>query len=189
VFVRSVLRAGPLPAESGAVDVPHLKSCPSRAVARDSGKPNFGGFSLDVKLSPIYLDIKLPTGITPPQAGLPELLAARAGCEGAARALVGDTDYDTAFRQGLRLDLHTAIAYALGEEKDLPPAEPAGKPALTRREFEVADRLALGMSNREIAENLVIARRTVDSHVEHILAKLGFTSRTQIAAWISTRQS
>jgi DNA-binding NarL/FixJ family response regulator len=45
------------------------------------------------------------------------------------------------------------------------------------------------MSNREIAENLVIARRTVDSHVEHILAKLGFTSRTQIAAWISTRQS
>ncbi|HXA59670.1 MAG TPA: LuxR C-terminal-related transcriptional regulator [Streptosporangiaceae bacterium] len=124
-----------------------------------------------------------------PQAGLPELLAARAGCEGAARALVGDTDYDTAFRQGLRLDLHTAIAYALGEEKDLPPAEPPGKPALTRREFEVADRLALGMSNREIAENLVIARRTVDSHVEHILAKLGFTSRTQIAAWISTRQS
>ncbi|MCW2938672.1 MAG: transcriptional regulator, LuxR family [Actinomycetia bacterium] len=124
-----------------------------------------------------------------PQAGSPELLAARAGCEGAARALVGDTDYDTAFRQGLRLDLHTAIAYALGEEKDLPPAEPAGKPALTRREFEVADRLALGMSNREIAENLVIARRTVDSHVEHILAKLGFTSRTQIAAWISTRQS
>jgi hypothetical protein len=59
-----VLRAGPLPAESGAVDVPHLESCPSRAVARDSGKPNFGGFSLDVKLSPIYLDIKLPTGIT-----------------------------------------------------------------------------------------------------------------------------
>ncbi|MFC6934312.1 LuxR C-terminal-related transcriptional regulator [Actinomadura yumaensis] len=45
--------------------------------------------------------------------------------------------------------------------------------------------VAEGLSNREIAERLVIAKRTADSHVEHILAKLGFRSRTQIAAWVS----
>ena len=40
------------------------------------------------------------------------------------------------------------------------------------------------MSNKEIADTLVISRRTAETHVEHILTKLGFTSRTQIAAWV-----
>jgi DNA-binding NarL/FixJ family response regulator len=48
--------------------------------------------------------------------------------------------------------------------------------------------VAEGMSNREIAARLVIAQRTVDGHVEHILSKLGFNSRTQIAAWIAAQQ-
>jgi non-specific serine/threonine protein kinase len=42
-----------------------------------------------------------------------------------------------------------------------------------------------GLGNREIAERLVLAKRTVDSHIEHIFSKLGFTSRAQIAAWVS----
>ncbi|WP_425565127.1 response regulator transcription factor [Saccharopolyspora taberi] len=42
--------------------------------------------------------------------------------------------------------------------------------------------VASGKTNRKIAAELVIATRTVDSHVEHILTKLGFNSRTQIAA-------
>jgi len=42
-----------------------------------------------------------------------------------------------------------------------------------------------GLGNREIAERLVLAKRTVDSHIEHIFHKLGFTSRAQIAAWVS----
>jgi DNA-binding NarL/FixJ family response regulator len=41
------------------------------------------------------------------------------------------------------------------------------------------------LSNKEIAATLVIAQRTAEGHVEHILSKLGFTSRTQIAAWIA----
>ncbi|NUP41011.1 MAG: LuxR family transcriptional regulator [Streptomyces sp.] len=56
---------------------------------------------------------------------------------------------------------------------------------LTPREREVAHLIADHLSNREIAERLVISKRTADTHVEHILAKLGFTSRSQIAAVIT----
>ena len=55
--------------------------------------------------------------------------------------------------------------------------------ALTRRERQVADLIAEGLSNKQIATKLVIAPRTAEGHVEHILTKLGFNSRTQIATW------
>ena len=55
---------------------------------------------------------------------------------------------------------------------------------LTPREREIAGLVADVLTNREIAERLVISRRTAESHVENILAKLGFASRTQIVAWI-----
>ncbi|TDC50424.1 helix-turn-helix transcriptional regulator [Actinomadura sp. KC345] len=58
---------------------------------------------------------------------------------------------------------------------------------LTEREFQVAALVAEGLSNRDIAERLTIAKRTADSHVEHILAKLGFSSRAQIAVWITAQ--
>lgn len=54
---------------------------------------------------------------------------------------------------------------------------------LTLREFEVAQLIAEGLSNRAIADRLVISPRTVDGHVERILAKLAFSSRTQVAIW------
>jgi DNA-binding NarL/FixJ family response regulator len=55
---------------------------------------------------------------------------------------------------------------------------------LTAREREIATAIANGSSNREIADALVLSERTVESHVSHILAKLGFRSRTQIAGWV-----
>jgi len=55
---------------------------------------------------------------------------------------------------------------------------------LTPREFETARLIAGGLSNKEIAKAMVISRRTVESYVEHILAKLDFANRTQVAAWI-----
>ncbi len=54
---------------------------------------------------------------------------------------------------------------------------------LTTREREVAALIARGKSNREIAETLVLGNRTVQTHIGNIFAKLGFSSRAQIAAW------
>ncbi|HEY7269342.1 MAG TPA: response regulator transcription factor, partial [Dehalococcoidia bacterium] len=73
----------------------------------------------------------------------------------------------------------------------IPKAEsPSGTPngagqRLTAREREVAGLVAAGMSNRAIAEALVLSERTVESHVANALAKLGYSSRAQLAVWAS----
>ncbi len=54
---------------------------------------------------------------------------------------------------------------------------------LTRRERQVASVVAQGLSNQEIADELVVSVKTVEAHVTRILSKLGFSSRAQIAAW------
>jgi DNA-binding NarL/FixJ family response regulator len=54
---------------------------------------------------------------------------------------------------------------------------------LTAREQEVAKLIALGLTNRQIADELVISERTADTHVQNILGKLGLKSRAQVAAW------
>jgi len=58
-----------------------------------------------------------------------------------------------------------------------------GRTRLTRREVEVAGLVAAGLSNRQIAEQLFLSERTAESHVQNILTKLAFSSRTQVAAW------
>ncbi len=55
---------------------------------------------------------------------------------------------------------------------------------LTAREREVAVLIAHGLTNRQIAERLVIAPRTADNHVQHIFDKIGVSSRAQVAAWV-----
>jgi DNA-binding NarL/FixJ family response regulator len=64
----------------------------------------------------------------------------------------------------------------------------SGPMPLTRREQEVAALVAKGLTNREIAQALVIAEGTVGAHIDHILNKLGFRSRAQIAVWSSERE-
>jgi DNA-binding CsgD family transcriptional regulator len=59
---------------------------------------------------------------------------------------------------------------------------------LSSRELEVSALVAEGLSNRQIAQQLVISERTAQNHVQRILTKLGFTSRSQIAAWIIRQQ-
>jgi DNA-binding CsgD family transcriptional regulator len=82
------------------------------------------------------------------------------------------------------------LELALGERVEAPPkdakAEPLSSP-LTPREEEVAQLIAQGLSNQDIASRFVLSRRTVEGHVQKILVKLGFVSRTQIAYWSAVR--
>jgi non-specific serine/threonine protein kinase len=65
------------------------------------------------------------------------------------------------------------------------PGRQLASDVLTAREREIASLMAEGLSNREIAEKLVISELTVDVHVKHILGKLGFRSRAQVAGWFA----
>lgn len=56
--------------------------------------------------------------------------------------------------------------------------------ALTRREREVAALIGQGMTNSEIAAELFLSKRTIETHVNHILSKQGFSSRAQIIRWV-----
>ncbi len=87
---------------------------------------------------------------------------------------------------GARRPQEQVVALATGQEaKEVIPAARPHAHELTRREHEVALLASEGLSNREIAERLVISKRTVDAHLERILAKLGVPSRGEIAARLS----
>lgn len=92
----------------------------------------------------------------------------------------------TAVETGGGFDQDSAIAFALDEARPavrVERPERGARDTLTPREREVASLIAEGLSNKEIGLRLVISQRTAESHVDHILAKLGFTSRTQVASW------
>jgi DNA-binding NarL/FixJ family response regulator len=112
--------------------------------------------------------------------GLARSLAHRAsqGDSQAARSLV--TQAAAEFR---KLDLPGPLATADALLAAIDAAAREANP-LSPRESEVASLIAQAMSNRQIAERLVLSERTVEAHVRSILAKLGFTTRTEIAAWV-----
>jgi DNA-binding CsgD family transcriptional regulator len=60
---------------------------------------------------------------------------------------------------------------------------------LSRREAEIVELVGRGLTNRQIASTAHISERTVETHVGHALAKLGFTRRAQIAAWVAGKRS
>lgn len=98
------------------------------------------------------------------------------------------SEIDAAFEEGAAMTRERIIAAALGETAPrasrVTHARNAEPGMLTRRELEVADLVAQGLSNKDIAATLVISQRTAEAHVEKILTKLGFTSRARIAAWM-----
>ncbi|MGE5156451.1 MAG: alpha/beta fold hydrolase [Betaproteobacteria bacterium] len=69
----------------------------------------------------------------------------------------------------------------------LPPRRRRAGPSLTPRQYEVAGLVAEGLTNRDIAERLHLTERSAESHVERIRLRLGFRSRSQIAAWYVAR--
>jgi non-specific serine/threonine protein kinase len=123
---------------------------------------------------------------------LPGLDVRHGSAVAAARAGLGDEAFDRAWSHGRSLDQASAVSFGL-EEKPAPRAAPRAAPTahdlLTRRERQIAELIHEGLSNKEIADRLVISRRTAEAHVENILTKLGFTSRTQVAAWYGEHSS
>ncbi len=127
-----------------------------------------------------------------PLFGFPHLVGHREQCVARCRSMLGDREFAAATDRGRRLSLHALVEYAL--EQPAPAGAGAGGAGdrpdpLTRRELEVAELIARGLSNKEIAGSLVIAQRTAETHVEHVLTKLGFTSRAQIASWVTARRA
>jgi predicted ATPase/DNA-binding CsgD family transcriptional regulator len=104
-------------------------------------------------------------------------------------ATLGARAYGAAYAVGQQLPRDRALALALGEEP-VPAIRPdTASLRMTPREEQISELVADGLSNKAIAERLVIAQRTAEGHVENILAKFGFQSRSQIAAWVGQRRS
>jgi DNA-binding NarL/FixJ family response regulator len=105
----------------------------------------------------------------------------------AARAAVSEGAYRAATAKGAAMGQTEAIPYALGESVAPTSGSAArsgeSRPRLTRREQDVAALVCQGLSNSQIAATLVISTRTVETHVQHIMDKLGCSSRAQVAAW------
>lgn len=100
---------------------------------------------------------------------------------------LGDKTYRAAFAEGCSIgaDHQRALDYILNGLRTTPPAPASRTEALlTPRETEVAELIAQGKNNAEIARALFVGMRTVETHITHILTKLNFTSRTQIAVWM-----
>ncbi|WP_199546919.1 LuxR C-terminal-related transcriptional regulator [Streptomyces sp. N35] len=99
------------------------------------------------------------------------------------RELLPEDRYLARWQDGTAHPLTTVIERVTSARGPIPGAGvPAQRKPLTPRELQVAQMVAQGLSNREIAEKLVLSKRTIDVHVEHILSKFGITSRHEIGA-------
>jgi len=113
-----------------------------------------------------------------------------------ARAQTNETEFARAWEKGRTTPLEQIIRDTLAQVRATPatttiPAQQASaKPPtlLSRREREVVLLIVAGRTNREIATELAISQRTVDTHVSNILAKLELSSRAQIATWAMEQQ-
>ena len=106
-----------------------------------------------------------------------------------ARAALPGRAADRAWESGRAMS--SAQLLALARERPGGPRD--GKAAvriggLSKRELEVAGLVASGMTSRAIGERLFLSERTVESHLEHILTKLGLTKRIQLAAWVTEQR-
>ncbi|MFT4262562.1 MAG: LuxR C-terminal-related transcriptional regulator [Nocardioides sp.] len=115
-------------------------------------------------------------------------LAKREEVERAVTRALGEHGYRTRHAHGAALSIQELLGFALGESTQTFPAAggvPSSLESLSPREREVAQHVAAGLTNKQIAETLVVSPRTVEGHVEHILAKLGVANRNQVALTVA----
>ncbi|WP_420289413.1 ATP-binding protein [Nocardioides sp. CPCC 206347] len=144
----------------------------------DRAVPLLGGADLFWRM------MSMPVELTP---GISEF---RSLGEAQVRAQTGHEFFDDAFARGLAMAPYDVIAVGLSADPVLPrkPAPQRRAGPLSRRETEVAALIAEGLTNRDIAERLFLSERTAQGHVQSILRKLGFGSRSQIAVWFVGQQ-
>jgi non-specific serine/threonine protein kinase len=108
-----------------------------------------------------------------------------ARCEEITQSEIGTDRWAALMEEGRQLEPTAAVAYAMREDRSVAANRRPTRTGstLTERELQVTELVVRGMTDREIAAELVISQRTAESHVQHILTKLGFRSRAQIAAW------
>lgn len=131
---------------------------------------------------------KLGRAVGAPQVFMPGILDFHNSCIREVKNALGDEGFTKAKEEGCSFDLESSIAFARGARNHVKRSDSDGLETLTKREREVSDLIADGLTNKEIAGRLFVSQRTVEGHVEHTLAKLGFGSRVQIAAWIIERR-
>jgi DNA-binding CsgD family transcriptional regulator len=101
------------------------------------------------------------------------------------RAELGD-EFNAAYAEGGRLSLEEAVEFARrGRGKRRRPQ--AGWECLSPTETEVVKLVAEGLSNPQIAERMLISRKTVTTHLTHVFAKLGVGSRSELSAVAARR--
>jgi non-specific serine/threonine protein kinase len=113
-----------------------------------------------------------------------------------ARSRLDEAAWEAAWAEGQAMPMEQTIEYALSEEGTAArSARALGSPSagaplrkLTRREREVAVLVANGLTNRQIAQELMLSEHTVITHVRNILKKLNLRSRTQLTLWVTGRQ-
>jgi predicted ATPase/DNA-binding CsgD family transcriptional regulator len=124
-----------------------------------------------------------------PLGGIHQLLRYREHAERQMTEALGMPGFEAARQVGANLTVDEVLSYhdistvQTAQPRCRPSPDYSG-PRLTSREWQVAELVAQGMTNRDIAASLGIVQRTAEAHVQHILTKLGFTSRARLAAWV-----
>ncbi|HEY6796521.1 MAG TPA: LuxR C-terminal-related transcriptional regulator [Kineosporiaceae bacterium] len=119
-----------------------------------------------------------------PITGLRHLVRYHQAAERRARQELRDIEYEQAVAAGQGLSCDEAIAFALEEPQSPHPTDLERVDPLTPRERQVADLIARGLPNRQIAIELQVSVRTAEGHVARLLTKLGLDNRTQLGSWV-----
>jgi len=178
-------------AAAGAVERGRDEACQALAIALDVASrvdiidllECLGGLARDAEDQHKAVRLLGAADVLREQTGYQRFVLHRPGHDAATQQLrssLGDAAFSQAWSEGAALGLEEAVRYALrGRGERRRPA--IGWRSLTPAERDVARLVAEGLSNKDIADQLFVSPRTVQTHLTHVYGKLGITSRVQLA--------